>query len=120
MATFEQEKRSIGEAAMAMRGLYRGEEDATLLTMRREGRRFKEVARALGRTRQSIARRLVRLQRAVPDPIRARIKRACLGCSGIFLSVGKHERVCVLCKSRGAWKSGGDYSLADPATKDTQ
>jgi hypothetical protein len=40
-----------------------------------------------------------------------RKQRTCLGCQTKFESKGRHTFVCDECKSRKAWKSGGDFEV---------
>jgi len=40
----------------------------------------------------------------------------CLSCQAEFMSEGIHNRICVVCKKRGAWRTGNDFETSGLVT----
>lgn len=84
---------------------------------------FGKIAKELGRSRKSVVIKACRLgltarpywnDQYVENARRRGQSRNCLTCGNVFFSEGLGNRICLQCKNRHSWNSGGD--LAGPGT----
>lgn len=79
---------------------------------------FSKIARKIGRSRKSVVIKACRLglttrpywnDEYLANARRRGQARHCLSCRAMFFSEGPGNRICLQCKDREAWQSGGDF-----------
>ena len=95
------------------------DEVRTLIEQWKKKVSFGRIAKQIGRTRKSVTVKACRIgltERPYLNDayfINARkngCARNCLSCQRVFFSEGPGNRICLQCKEREAWQSGGDFA----------
>lgn len=80
---------------------YSDSENTTILSMRRAGAKFQEIADAVNRPSAACVRlqyaKLTRVEQGPPIP--RRVERRCMTCTRPFMSEGNHNRMCEECRA---------------------